>query len=84
MKSVGPQNRVRRTFAGIHFKECVMSINKDQVKGRVDEVKGGIKQAIGKIIDNDSLEAKGKIEKSIGSARAKYGDIEENLNKPSK
>ncbi len=37
-----------------------MSMNKDQVKGRVKEVKGSIRQATGKLIGNKTMEAKGK------------------------
>ncbi len=46
-----------------------MSINKDQVKGRVEEVKGSIKEAAGKIVGNPSLQAKGNIDKNSASLR---------------
>jgi hypothetical protein len=36
-----------------------MSMNKDQVKGRVDEAKGTIKEATGKLVGDKTLEAKG-------------------------
>jgi uncharacterized protein YjbJ (UPF0337 family) len=68
----------------MQFKEHVMGINKDQVQGRVDEVKGSMKEATGKVIGNVSLETKGKVEKNLGRTQAKIGDVEENLRKPSK
>ena len=40
-----------------------MSMNKDQVKGRVKEVEGKIKEVAGKLVGNETLEAKGKIQK---------------------
>lgn len=61
-----------------------MGINKDQVNGRVDELKGSVKEATGKVVGNTSLETKGKIEKSLGHTQAKFGDIEENMRKPAK
>ena len=37
-----------------------MSMNKDQVKGRVKEAEGKIKEVAGKLVGNEKLEAKGK------------------------
>ena len=52
-----------------------MSMNKDQVKGQVKEVTGMIKEVTGKIIGNEKLEEKGKIEKARGEAQGAIGDI---------
>jgi len=56
-----------------------MSINKDQVKGRVEEVKGSMKEAAGKVVGDATLEAKGNIQKNLGKVQAKVGDIKQNL-----
>ena len=56
-----------------------MSINKDQVKGRVKAAEGKIKEISGALVGNESLEAKGKIQKNLGKAQAKYGDIKHDL-----
>ena len=56
-----------------------MSINKDQVKGRVEEAKGSIKEASGKVVGDATLEAKGNIEKNLGKVQAKVGDIRQDL-----
>ena len=56
-----------------------MSMNKDQVKGRVKEVEGKIKEAAGKLVGNEKLEAKGKIQKVLGQAQAKYGDAKQDV-----
>jgi uncharacterized protein YjbJ (UPF0337 family) len=56
-----------------------MSINKDQVKGRVKEVKGTIKAAAGKLLGNEKLEVKGNTEKMLGKAQAKCGDVKKDM-----
>jgi uncharacterized protein YjbJ (UPF0337 family) len=52
-----------------------MSMNKDQVRGRVEEVKGSIKEAAGKAVGDKALEAKGNIQKNLGKVQGKFGDI---------
>ena len=57
-----------------------MTMNKEQVKGRVKEVKGKIKEVAGKLVGNKKLEAKGKAETILGEARAKCGDVKHVVN----
>jgi uncharacterized protein YjbJ (UPF0337 family) len=61
-----------------------MGINKDQVKGHVEEAKGAIKEATGKVLGNPSLEVKGNIEKNLGKAQVKVGEVRDDLKKASK
>jgi len=61
-----------------------MSINKDQVKGRVEEAKGSVKEVAGKVVGDATLEAKGNIEKNLGKVQAKFGDIKQDLKHPAK
>ena len=56
-----------------------MSINKDQVKGRVEEAKGKVKEVTGKLVGNEKLEAKGKVQKIAGEVQAKFGDLKQDL-----
>ena len=49
-------------------------MNKDQVNGRVEEAKGAVKQAAGKLVGNERLQAEGTVEKSAGEAQAVAGD----------
>lgn len=56
-----------------------MSINKDQVKGRVKEVKGTIKAAAGKLVGNEKLEVKGNTERILGKAQARFGDVKKDV-----
>lgn len=64
----------RRPPAGDRFQEHHMSINKDQVKGRILKSKGSVKQAVGRVTGDGKLEASGKTQKTLGGLRAKYGD----------
>ena len=61
-----------------------MSMNKNQVKGRVKEAKGNIKEAAGKLVGNQTLAAKGKVQKFLGEAQAKFGDVMQDIKDPRK
>lgn len=54
-------------------------MNKDQVKGRVEEAKGSVKEAAGKVVGNKDLEARGIGEKVAGKVQATYGDAKEKV-----
>ena len=56
-----------------------MTMNKDQVKGRVKEAQGKIKEVTGKLVGNEKMEAKGKVEKVLGRAQAKFGDVKQDV-----
>ena len=56
-----------------------MSTNKDQVKGRIKEAEGKIKEVAGKVVGNEKLEEKGKVEKVLGEAQAKFGDMKKDV-----
>jgi uncharacterized protein YjbJ (UPF0337 family) len=74
-----PSSTACRPFTGIHYQEQVMSMNKDQVKGRVKEAKGKIKEAVGNLMGNKTMEAKGKTQKVLGEAQAKFGDVKKDM-----
>jgi uncharacterized protein YjbJ (UPF0337 family) len=54
-------------------------MNKDQVKGRVKEAKGKIKEVAGKLVGDENLEARGKVQKVLGEAQAKFGDVKQDV-----
>jgi len=56
-----------------------MSVNKDQIKGRIKQAKGTIKEAAGKIVGNEKLQMKGKIQKTVGEAQAGFGDAKQDV-----
>jgi uncharacterized protein YjbJ (UPF0337 family) len=49
---------------------------RDQSEGKVHEVKGGIKEKVGRMTKNPNLEAEGKDEKVGGKVQKKIGQIE--------
>ena len=54
-------------------------MNKDQVKGRVEEAKGSVKQTTGKVVGNPNLESEGAAQKVTGKTQATYGDAKEKV-----
>ena len=61
------------------MKETAM--NKDQLKGRIEKAKGKLTEVAGIVTDNRALEEKGRIGKTLGSVRARYGDLKEDRKK---
>ena len=55
-------------------------MNKDQVKGRVAEAEGKVKEVAGKVFSKD-LERKGKVQNVLGKVQAGYGDLKEDAKK---
>ena len=56
-------------------------MNKDQVKGKVEETKGKVKEAAGVILDDKGMEIEGNVQKNVGKGRAGFGDLKEDLKK---
>ena len=56
-------------------------MNKDQVKGRVEEAKGKIKEVTGNVVGDKETEVEGNIQKNIGKAQAGVGDLKEDIKK---
>jgi uncharacterized protein YjbJ (UPF0337 family) len=52
-------------------------MDKDRIKGTAEQVKGSIKEAVGKITGNDKLEVEGKADKLAGKAQAKVGEAKD-------
>ncbi|WER50461.1 CsbD family protein [Cupriavidus sp. WKF15] len=56
-------------------------MNKDQVKGRVTEASGKIKEAFGKMTGNKQTQVAGTLKKDLGKTQAAYGDVKEDIKK---
>jgi uncharacterized protein YjbJ (UPF0337 family) len=54
-------------------------MNKDQVKGRVEQAKGSVKQSAGKAVGNPNLQGEGKVDKAAGKTQATYGDAKQKV-----
>ena len=52
-------------------------MNKDQVKGRVDQSIGKVKEAAGKLVGNERLQAEGIAETAKGKVQTAFGDSKE-------
>jgi uncharacterized protein YjbJ (UPF0337 family) len=52
---------------------------KDTVKGKAHELKGKVKEKIGKATNNPNLEAAGRAEKVSGKIQKKIGQVEKVL-----
>ncbi len=59
-------------------------MNKDQVKGRVEQAKGGVKQAVGKATNDSKLRGEGTVDKAVGKTQASYGDAKAKVKNSSK
>ena len=56
-----------------------MSINKDQVEGRAKEAAGKVQEVAGKVVGNTNQQVKGNINKNVGAAQAKFGDVKSDI-----
>lgn len=56
-------------------------MNKDQVQGNVENIKGKVKEAAGKAVGNDRLAAEGQVDQIAGKTQAKVGDAKETVKK---
>jgi len=56
-----------------------MMMDQDRIKGAAKEVSGSIKEAAGKITGDQETEAKGKVEKNLGTAQNAFGKVKDAL-----
>ena len=61
-------------------------MNRDELEGKADQLKGKVKQGVGDLTDNDRLhdegvadEAAGDVQEGYGKARRKVGEAVEDL-----
>ena len=54
-------------------------MNKDQIKGKVEEAKGKIKEVTGKILDDKGMEIEGNVQKNVGKVQKGFGDLKEDI-----
>lgn len=56
-----------------------ITMNKDQVEGKLQDIGGKIQEEAGKLVGNTEQEAKGLKNQVEGKTQEKYGDVKENL-----
>ena len=54
---------------------------KDQITGKLHELKGKVKEKVGKAVGNPNLEEEGQDEKVAGKVQKKVGEVEKVFNK---
>jgi len=54
-------------------------VNKDQVKGVAKQVKGSVKESVGRATGNKRTEAEGAVEKTAGKVQKGFGDAKEKV-----
>ena len=54
-------------------------VNKDQVKGVAKQVKGSVKETVGRVTGNRRTEAEGTAEKTVGKVQKGFGDVKEKV-----
>ena len=52
-------------------------MDKEHVKGTLEKAEGAIKDAAGKLVGNEKLQAEGKADKVDGAARQSVGDVKD-------
>lgn len=56
-------------------------MNKDQVDGTAEKVKGKINEVVGKVTGDTAQEVKGDIQQGAGATQKSYGDAKEAVKK---
>ena len=54
-------------------------MNNDQVAGRVEDVKGKIKEGVGNAVGNDRLKSEGQVDQVAGKTQSTVGDAKEKV-----
>ena len=53
--------------------------NEQQREGELEQMRGTIKENVGRAIDDEQMETEGKIDKGKGNVREGIGDLREDL-----
>lgn len=56
-------------------------MDKDRIKGTAKQAEGTVKEQVGKLTGNTSLEVEGKIEKAEGTLQKSFGKAKDALRK---
>lgn len=66
----------------VHMKEELpMGSTTDKIKGMANEAAGNVKQAVGKVIGNENLEAEGVLQERKGEAQQAIGKAKDAIKK---
>jgi len=62
-------------------RSAMKSSTRDKAEGKMHQVKGKIKEVVGKVVNDEDLEVEGKIENLEGKVQEKVGDIKKVVEK---
>jgi uncharacterized protein YjbJ (UPF0337 family) len=68
-----------RAFVTLHYRGDTM--NKDQIRGRINEMRGMLKKAVGKAAGDKELVVEGTIQNTVGKVQAGVGDLKDDIKK---
>jgi uncharacterized protein YjbJ (UPF0337 family) len=57
------------------------SSTRDKAEGKMHQVKGKIKETVGRVIDNPDMEIEGKVENLDGKVQEKVGQLKDIVDK---
>ena len=70
-------------FKGSSWSNCGLTeekvMDKDRVAGSAKQVKGAVKEAVGKVVGDSKLEAEGKADKAEGKVQNAIGGLKDAL-----
>jgi uncharacterized protein YjbJ (UPF0337 family) len=59
-------------------------MEKEQVTGKVDELKGKVKQGVGRATNNPNLQGEGVVDEAKGKVKQGYGDVKDAIKRTDK
>jgi uncharacterized protein YjbJ (UPF0337 family) len=59
-------------------------MEKEQATGKLDELRGKVKQGIGKVTKNSNLQSEGVVDELKGTVKKAYGDAKDAIKKSDK
>lgn len=84
------KERKPEKYIPVNSRNCALSgesiyrrpiMNKDQVSGKVDELKGRVKEKVGEMTNNPDTQAEGLVDQGKGKVKQTYGDVKEQVKK---
>jgi uncharacterized protein YjbJ (UPF0337 family) len=59
-------------------------MEKEHVTGKMDELKGKVKQGVGKATNNPNLQGEGVVDEAKGKVKQGYGDVKDAIKRTDK
>ena len=54
-------------------------MDKDEIKGKAEQIKGAAKEKIGQVTGDEELEAEGTVDRATGKVREKVGEAKDKV-----